>query len=127
MNDEIFAPFDVTALKARLAAAAASGWGAPSPFLQEAAALRRWRAEHPAEPERKVEIEVENTGTAKPERKRRQRKPTLAAALKQASKAGVDVKGATLAADGSVSLQFGEPQTEQINDLDKWMAKRHAN
>jgi hypothetical protein len=64
---------------------------------------------------------------AKSERQRRARKPTLAGALKQASKAGVDVKGATLAADGSVSLQFGEPQTEQINDLDKWMAKRHAN
>ena len=60
-------------------------------------------------------------------RKRRARKPTLAGALKQASKAGVDVKGATLAADGSVSLQFGEPQTEQTNDLDKWMAKHHAN
>jgi hypothetical protein len=32
-----------------------------------------------------------------------------------------------MAADGSVSLQFGEPQTEQTNDLDKWMAKHHAN
>jgi hypothetical protein len=59
--------------------------------------------------------------------RQRRRRPTLAGALKQASKAGVNVKGATVAADGSVSLQFGEPQTEQINDLDKWMAKRHAN
>lgn len=41
------------------------------------------------------------------ERKRRARRPTLAAALKQANKAGIDVKGATLAADGSVSLTFG--------------------
>jgi hypothetical protein len=64
---------------------------------------------------------------AKPERKRRARKPTLAGALKQAGKAGAKVRGATVAADGSVSLQFGEPQTEQTNDLDEWMAKRHAN
>ena len=33
----------------------------------------------------------------------------------------------TVAADGSVSLQFGELQTDQTNDLDKWMAKRYAN
>jgi len=26
-----------------------------------------------------------------------------------------------------VSLQFGESQTDQTNDLDKWMAKRYAN
>jgi hypothetical protein len=38
------------------------------------------------------------------------------------------VSGATLAADGSVSLQFGEARTaEQANDLDKWMAKHNAN
>ena len=50
------------------------------------------------------------------ERKRRTRRPTLAAALKQANKAGVDVKGATLAADGSVSLMFGKPSTATVNE-----------
>jgi hypothetical protein len=69
----------------------------------------------------------EGAATEKPARKRRERKPSLAGALKQASKAGAKVRGATMAADGSVSLQFGEPQTEQTNDLDKWMAKHHAN
>jgi hypothetical protein len=63
----------------------------------------------------------------RPAPKRSKRKTTLAGALKQASKAGAKVRGATMAADGSVSLQFGEPQTEQTNDLDKWMAKHHAN
>jgi hypothetical protein len=53
---------------------------------------------------------------AKPARKRRPRKPTLAGALKQASKAGVDVKGATLAADGSVSLQFGEAEPSEASN-----------
>ena len=47
--------------------------------------------------------------------------------IKDAEKEGKKVSGATVAADGSVSLQFGEPQTEQTNDLDKWMAKHHAN
>jgi hypothetical protein len=40
--------------------------------------------------------------------KRRSRRPTLAAALRQASRAGAKVSGATMAPDGSVSLQFGE-------------------
>jgi hypothetical protein len=56
----------------------------------------------------------------------RRRKPTLAAALKQADKAGKAVAGATLAADGSVTLTFGAPATaDQGNELDAWMAK-HA-
>ena len=82
-----------------------------TPTLSDCDAWRQWQRE----------------GTAKPERKRRERKPTLAGALKQASKAGAKVRGATVAADGSVSLQFGESQTDQTNDLDKWMAKRYAN
>jgi hypothetical protein len=44
--------------------------------------------------------------------------------IKKAEKAGAKV---TVAADGSVTLQFGEAQTEKINDLDKWMAKHHEN
>ncbi len=44
-----------------------------------------------------------------PTRKRREkRKPNLASALKQASNAGANVSGATIAADGSVSLEFGD-------------------
>ncbi|HWX32090.1 MAG TPA: hypothetical protein VNZ53_32245 [Steroidobacteraceae bacterium] len=48
--------------------------------------------------------------------------------IREAEKDGKKVSGATLAADGSVSLQFGEARTaEQANDLDKWMAKHNAN
>jgi hypothetical protein len=64
--------------------------------------------------------------TAKPERRRRERRPTLAAALKQASKAGVDVKGATLAADGSVSLTFGEARTEPKSETDRELEEFEA-
>ena len=60
------------------------------------------------------------------EPKRRQRKPSLATALKQARKAGVSVKGATIEA-GKVSLEFGEPEPEPTNDFDKWKAKRSAH
>jgi hypothetical protein len=127
----------IAALKARIAKAVASGWGdstyqSPDEWLPRWLASQRrkneewgaqWRASHP-EPE---PDEVEGADTAKPARKRRERKPTLAGALKQAGKAGAKVRGATVAADGSVSLQFGESQTDQTNDLDKWMAKRYAN
>ena len=127
----------IAALKARIAKAVASGWGdstyqSPDEWLPCWLASQRrkneewraqWRASHP-EPE---PDEVEGADTAKPARKRRERKPTLAGALKQAGKAGAKVRGATVAADGSVSLQFGESQTDQTNDLDKWMAKRYAN
>ena len=60
-------------------------------------------------------------------RSRRQRKPTLASAIREARKAGVPVSGATLTADGSVSLTFGgEPKTSR-NELDEWMARHHAD
>ena len=36
--------------------------------------------------------------------------------IKAAEKDGKKVSGATMAADGSVSLQFGEAQTEQTNN-----------
>jgi hypothetical protein len=115
--------FDVTALKARLAAAAASGWGTPSPSAarQEADALRRWRAEHP-EPERKVEIESTDT-EEKPAPK--QRRPTLAAALKQASKAGQYVSGAVIE-DGKIELKFGKQvaSDEAADELAKWRKRR---
>jgi hypothetical protein len=55
--------------------------------------------------------------------KRPRRKP-LDVILTQASKAG-NVTSVTV--DG-VELRFGgEHEGEQTNDLDKWMAKRHAN
>ena len=54
-------------------------------------------------------------GIIEPERKHRQRKPSLAAALKQARKAGVSVKGATIEA-GKVSLEFGEPEAAEAGD-----------
>lgn len=58
------------------------------------------------------------------ERRRRQRKPTLASAIAQARKAGLVPTGATVRVDG-VSLEFGNaPPT---NDLDIWMAKHHAH
>jgi hypothetical protein len=60
--------------------------------------------------------------------KRRARKPSIRSIIREAEKDGKKVSGATLAADGSVSLQFGEARTtEQANDLDKWMAKHNAN
>jgi hypothetical protein len=59
---------------------------------------------------------------------KRRRGPTLASALTQALKAGVVPVGATVAPDGSVSLEFGkrDGKDEHKNDLDEWMAK-HAN
>jgi len=58
--------------------------------------------------------------------RRRARRPTLARALREARKAGVNVAGATIE-DGKVSLTFGEAQPEPTNDHDKWLAKRHAH
>ncbi len=60
--------------------------------------------------------------------RKRRRGPTLAGALTQALKAGVLPVGATIAPDGSVSLEFRkrDGKDEQENDLDKWIAK-HAN
>ena len=60
--------------------------------------------------------DVEGAAAEKPPRKRRERKPTLAGALKQASKAGAKVRGATMAADGSVSLQFGEAEPSEASN-----------
>ncbi len=52
--------------------------------------------------------------------KRRERKPTLATQLKQASKAGVAVKSATVAADGSVTLSFGDPSPRSDSLENPW-------
>jgi hypothetical protein len=51
----------------------------------------------------------------------RMRKPNLAAAIRQARKAGVDVSGATIGPDGSVSLTFGQPVKSDGNcDGNPW-------
>jgi hypothetical protein len=74
----------------------------------------------------KVELRADNwTLGEQPKPKRRQRKPRLDRALQQAKKAGVNVSGAMLAADGSVSLSFGAGDKHQGNELDDWMTK-HA-
>jgi len=57
---------------------------------------------------------------------RRQRKPSLTKALREAKKAGIPVTGATFTAD-SVSLSFGEAVKSNGNDLDQWLAGRHEN
>jgi hypothetical protein len=47
---------------------------------------------------------------------RRRRRPTPAYALTQARKAGFVVTSATLAPDGSVSLQFGEHEDVNLRN-----------
>jgi hypothetical protein len=71
---------------------------------------------------------VEDVDAMKPaQRKRRARKPTLAGVAKQASKAGVEVARYEVEPDGKIVVVPGQPKADQTNDLDKWMAKRHAN
>jgi hypothetical protein len=69
--------------------------------------LKRISGATPSPPDRDARERWYAATHADPGRRRRQRKPTLAGALKQASKVGANVKGATVAADGSVSLTFG--------------------
>jgi hypothetical protein len=68
-------------------------------------------------------------GTIVPhERKpRRPRKPTLVTVAKQASKAGIEVRAYEVKPDGSIVVVAGKVEPEPMNDLDKWIAKRHAN
>jgi hypothetical protein len=49
-------------------------------------------------------------------KKRRTRKPSIRSMIKEAEKAGAKV---TVAPDGSVSLTFGEAQTEPKNETDR--------
>ena len=50
---------------------------------------------------------------------RRARRPTLASALRQARKVGASVSGATISADGSVTITFGQPTVaESENEWD---------
>jgi hypothetical protein len=69
---------------------------------------------------------VEGAAPERPAR-RRQRKPTLARALAEAKKAGVNIASATLSSDGAVSLTFGQEESATAapgNELDQWRAKR---
>jgi hypothetical protein len=55
-----------------------------------------------------------------------ERKPSIRSMIKKAEKAGAKV---TVAADGSVTLQFGEAQTEPKSETDRELAEfgaRHA-
>jgi hypothetical protein len=59
-------------------------------------------------------------------KRRRARRPTLAAAIKQASKAGVKVAGAVLDPSGKIELKFGEASADDsaASELDKWRSRR---
>jgi hypothetical protein len=57
---------------------------------------------------------------ARPVARRRARKPTLAAALKQASKAGQHVSGAVIE-DGKIELKFGEQTNNEPNPWERAM------
>ena len=59
-------------------------------------------------------------GGASQKRPRRRRLANLATALKQAGKAGFGVAGATIAPDGSVSLNFGEAAPYNKTNKDDW-------
>jgi hypothetical protein len=57
---------------------------------------------------------------------RRKRKPSVRAMIKDAEKDGKKVSGATVAADGSVSLQFGEAQIEPKSETDRELEEFNA-
>ncbi len=68
-----------------------------------------------SEPDWREPWEVET----RPKRRARKRSVTLDRALKQASKAGIAVSGASLNADGSATLIFGEaPNGHDFNEWD---------
>jgi hypothetical protein len=56
---------------------------------------------------------------AKPRRQRQPRRPSIARMLKLARKAGFNIAGATIAADGSVVLTFGAGGADERNAWDE--------
>jgi hypothetical protein len=52
------------------------------------------------------------------QKRTRKRRVTLARAMRQASKAGLKVSGATINADGSVTLAFSETAGSQGKELE---------
>jgi septal ring factor EnvC (AmiA/AmiB activator) len=73
------------------------------------AAVAAAKAEH----RREIEALRAELKTAEPAK--RKRKVSLANAIKQAKKAGEAVAGATIAADGSVALTFGQSDAAKAN------------
>jgi hypothetical protein len=58
------------------------------------------------------------------------RKPRIRAMIKDAEKDGKKVSGATVAADGSVTLQFGEADktmNEADDEFARWKQKKNAH
>jgi hypothetical protein len=59
--------------------------------------------------------------------RRRARKPSLAAALKEAVRAGMSVRSAIVEPE-RIMLQFGDEAPAPTNELDEWLKKHaHAN
>jgi hypothetical protein len=58
---------------------------------------------------------------AKSAPKRRARKPNVRAMIREAERDGKKVSGATVAADGSVTLQFGEQTNTEPNPWERAM------
>jgi hypothetical protein len=63
-----------------------------------------------------------------PKRGRGPNKLTLAAALKQATSAGLKPSAATIGQDGKIELRFGDSveSTATVTPLEAWKAKKHA-
>jgi hypothetical protein len=57
---------------------------------------------------------------------KRERRPSVRTMIKNAEKDGKKVSGATVLADGSVTLQFGEAQTEPKNETDRELEEFNA-
>ena len=72
------------------------------------------RSDYFADPREPWEIPL--TPRAKP----RQRKMTVARAMKQAAKAGVAVRSATVKADGGVELQLGQSSQNEKIEANPW-------
>jgi len=62
----------------------------------------------------------QRTGAAKPARRRRERKPTLASVAKQASKAGIEVARYEVEPDGKIVLVTGKPGMDNAADVNPW-------
>jgi hypothetical protein len=57
--------------------------------------------------------------------RKRKRRLTLRSAAKQAQAIGLLLKGAVIAADGSIELQFGEQNSPAVTPLEQWRASHH--
>jgi hypothetical protein len=121
---------DITAeFRARLAKGTPVGISTPVTHDIDAFLLR-WREEQ----QRRFEqwhaewlaTHPDDAAAEKPARVRRQRKPTLASIAKQASKAGIEVARYEVEPD-KITVVTGKPTDQANNDLDQWMAKRHAH